>query len=218
MELSLPYTWSDMTLGQLAKLEEATTDIDRVSALTGMEPDALRQAPAHLLSRASEHVKHLSQAESTRFERIWEHDGVRYGLVPDWTTFSIGEWIDLEGCTQDFWPSATRAMAILYRPVEWEGGGAYSIAKYTGMEDHSVFEKMPADVFSGAMLFFWATATKRQPSSTPCLTDLLRQGPAAWVRNGGGIMSFTRWLVRTFYGLMTSLRRAVTKSSSTLST
>ena len=72
MELRLPYTWSDMTLGQLAQLEEATTDLDRVAALTGMEPDALRQAPAHLLSRASEHVKHLSQAESTHSDRDWE--------------------------------------------------------------------------------------------------------------------------------------------------
>jgi len=157
MELRLPANYSDLTLRHLQVLETTEDPIKRVQAVTGHSFAELRKMPQALVAEASAHIDSLLAREVSKHETILTLDGVEYGFIPDWEKFSAGEWIDMETYTKDFWKTAHKAMAILYRPITRKLGDKYSVAEYTAQEDATPFLDMPAPAVSGALPFFWST-------------------------------------------------------------
>ena len=119
------------------------------------------------------------------------------GLVPDWDEFSAGEWIDMETYTADFWKTPHKAMSILYRPVDRKWGDRYSIKPYTAKEDAEVFLDMPAPLVAGALLFFWSTEKKLLNALQSSLIQKTQE-VTSLLQSGGGTLSSTPWLVKTF--------------------
>jgi hypothetical protein len=157
MELRLPSSYEDLTLRHLQVLETSQDPINRVQVVTGKTFAELRKMPQALIVEADAHLTALCKAEINRHQPIIELDGVEYGFIPDWESFTAGEWIDMETYTGDFWKAAHKAMAVLYRPIDRKWGDKYTIKPYTAKEDASVFLDMPAPLVSGALLFFWTT-------------------------------------------------------------
>ena len=79
-----------------------------------------------------------------------------YGLHPKIYGKSTGEYIDLSGLAPDFWSTAHKAMAILYRPVVKTQGEKYEIEKYSvkHFENANLFLSMPMPVVEGLAAFF----------------------------------------------------------------
>lgn len=153
--MRIPDRWQDLTLGQLQHLMTTEDPMERVRLVAGLSQDQVRQIPFGEIQTASEHLENMP--ETSRHLPVLTLAGKTYGFIPDWDEFSTGEWIDLEYMQRDFWPNAHRIMALLYRPIELQFGDRYTIKKYTAREDSTPFKAMPADLFSGAMLFFWNT-------------------------------------------------------------
>ena len=198
MQLRLPSKFSDLKLRHLQALHTEDDPIRRIDAVTGLGVSKLREMPMPLITEADRHLKSLLFTDVSKHRKVIELKGVRYGFIPDWESFTAGEWIDMELYTQDFWKTAHKAMSILYRPIEREFGDTYEVKPYTAKEDADVFKEMSAPLVSGALLFFW-TSEKR-------LVSLMRQSLAEGVReveslqrNGDGTQLSTSWLVRTFY-------------------
>jgi len=202
MKIEIPEKWKDV---HLSEFREAmmTEDLNKqVAALSGLEQKQLRKAPAVLLTAAKKHVKFLLENEEPRYEPIIELAGKKYGIIPDWKAMTTGEWIDLENLLKDFWQNAPKIMSILYRPLTYQTGNRYDIESYTTKENIEAFEKMPADIVSGALLFFWSTAMNAQ-QNTVHSSQKEEHHPSS-PRNGAGTTSWYSWLMNRFYRLTKS--------------
>ena len=197
MKLRLPASFQDLTLRHLMTLETETDPVKRVQAVTGHSFAELRKMPHKLIVEANAHLDTLQANEVAQHKEIIELNGVEYGFVPDWDEFSAGEWIDMETYTADFWKTPHKAMSILYRPLDRKWGDRYSIKPYTAKEDADVFLDMPAPLVAGALLFFWSTEKKLLNALQSSLIQKTQE-VTSLLQSGGGIPSYTPWLVRTF--------------------
>ena len=197
MKLRLPAKYSDLTLKHLQVLETSTDPVARVQAVTGLTFAELRKMPHQLITEADNHIDHLLSREVSHFQKTLTLDGVEYGFIPDWATFSAGEWIDMEAATRDFWKTATKAMSILYRPIDRKWGEKYTISDYTAKEDPKPFEAMPAPSVAGALLFFWTTETERRKTLESSLINTATEAIRS-MTSGNGIRPSTLWLGRMF--------------------
>lgn len=154
-----PKNWGDLTLGQLQVAMSDASDVTKTAALLRISEAKARQLTPDEIEAILGAYNGLK--EEAVHKKTFRLHGKEYGFIPDWSEFSVGEWIDCERYQADFWPNAHRLMSILYRPIRIKGGDKYLIAKYTAKEDADVFKEMPADLFSGAMLFFWNIKAQR---------------------------------------------------------
>ena len=53
------------------------------------------------------------------------------GFVPKLDDITLGEYVDIESNISDWQKDAHKAMAVLYRPVNFKAKDKYGIAPYT---------------------------------------------------------------------------------------
>ena len=119
------------------------------------------------LSQFQEVLDHLAEVLSEKDNRVNSFklrgtDGVEveFGLIPNLDEMSYGEYKDLENYIFDY-KTAHRAMAVLYRPIQYKKGETYHIQRYKG-SDHlaEVMKDAPLDVYLGVQVFFYNLARK----------------------------------------------------------
>ena len=154
MTFKVPLKYADLTLGQLMTLQTEEDRFKRVASCADITIEELRTAPMSDVIKADEHLKRIADEETGRHLKVIELNGKQYGFIPNWQEFSLGEWIDIEEYSGDFWNNAHKIMSILYRPLLRRQGDAHTIEKYTSKEDSEVFRQLPADLFGGCILFF----------------------------------------------------------------
>ena len=155
MTFKVPLKYADLTLGQLMILQTEEDRFKRVASCADITIEELRTAPMSDVIKADEHLKRIADEETGRHLKVIELNGQQYGFIPNWQEFSLGEWIDIEEYSGDFWNNAHKIMSILYRPLLRRQGDAHTIEKYTSKEDSEVFKQLPADLFGGCILFFF---------------------------------------------------------------
>lgn len=187
MKLRLPHRWKDITLGQMQVLLSDANDMAKLSAMSGVPLEELRNFPLALVEEGIRHIHAIP--ETSTFHQIIELDGKRYGFINDWDAFTLGEWIDTEGYVADFWANAHKLMAVLYREMEWEVGGNYQVKPYTAKEPAKPFLAMSAEAVHGCLLFFWTTRNESLLALQSSLMGAAEQLHSA--RNGAGIPSST---------------------------
>jgi len=121
------------------------------------------------------------------------------GFIPSLERISLGEYIDIENGITD-WQTMHKAMAVLYRPVNFKSREKYTIAPYEPSDEVSeLMKEMPLDVAMSSMVFFYALGmellkaipTFIQKNLTEEQTYLLKQTLA---QSGVGINQFTHLL------------------------
>ena len=82
-------------------------------------------------------------------------EGVDMGFIPKLDDISLGEYIDIENNLSD-WQKIHKAMAVLYRPVNFKMKDKYTIAPYEAKEDiQDVMKEMPMNAVISSMVFFY---------------------------------------------------------------
>jgi len=208
IKLIVPDSLHEIQLGQyqayLASIEnlDAKKDIEQINRklieeFCGLKPEQVNLLP---LTSVESLLKVLSGAFSEEFELIrhFEIEGVKFGFIPKLDDMSLGEYIDLEG-TFGEWDKMHKAMAILYRVVNFEKGDKYTINSYeTNEELAEAMKMMPLSVVMSCMVFFYHLGTelaqatsnyilkvmKKENSTTSQLKEALEQ-------SGVGINQFT---------------------------
>ena len=160
MQFKIPLLYSDLTLGQLITINTEDDPFKRVSACANITIEQLRKQPKKVVSEADDHLKKIVEMETGKHHKIIDLDGEEYGFIPDWSEFTLGEWIDLEEYTKDFWGNALKIASILYRPIDRRQGKAYTIKPYTAKEETEVFSQLSAELFGGMLLFFSTSRRK----------------------------------------------------------
>ena len=164
IELSVPTALSDITLGQYQKylrILEENEGADDFLALKTIEifcNVSLKEVLSIPAKDAEKVLSIITKAfeEKPKLIRRFDLLGVDMGFEPQLETISLGAYIDVEDNISD-WQNMHKAMAALYRPVNFKSKDKYDIAPYTPSEEVSaLMREMPLDVAMSAMVFFYA--------------------------------------------------------------
>ena len=211
IELSVPTALSDITLGQYqryVKILEENEGADDFVALKTIEifcDISLKDVLSIPAKDAEKVLEIISKAfeEKPSLIRRFNLLGVDMGFEPSLESISLGAYIDVEDNISD-WQMMHKAMAALYRPVNFKSKDKYTIAPYEPSEEVSnLMKEMPLDVVMSAMVFFYdlgmellrAIPSYIQKNLTEEQTYLLKQTLA---RNGVGINQSMHLLEETF--------------------
>lgn len=177
--LTIPEGMHDLTIERYRQLqialERETSEINKVCAAVSV------------LCEVDEWVvKGMSKAQFTEVSRDLEWatkpredwplvptcfiGGKEYGIIPDLTDITVGEFADLDRLVQDgkTFDNLEAVMAILYRPVTERWNDFYDIEPYDPKpKDVEVMKGMRMNVALGAVVFFWRIAEVLASDSAP---------------------------------------------------
>lgn len=164
VKLIVPDSLAEVTLGQYQHYLEATKDMDEledahemnkklIEAFCGIEYDLVDYIPIKQVESLLETLRMAFERDydlTTRFDLL----DVDMGFIPKLDDMSLGEYIDCESYIGE-WQDMHKAMAVLYRPVNFKSKDKYTIAPYKPSEDiQELMKDMPLSVVMGSMVFF----------------------------------------------------------------
>ena len=120
---------------------------------------------------------------------------VQMGFIPKLDDMSLGEYVDTENFLGD-WQNMHRAMAVLYRPVNFRKKERYTIADYSPSDEISLLMKeMPLNVVMGCMVFFYRLGMELSKATLTYIRKTVKKDTtsdlkAALEKNGVGINQF----------------------------
>ena len=161
MEINIPTSLKDITMRQFIAFEKSDkTDDDYIIHLCDFANPKLLPSKEY-----TEIVALLKEvvASDVLFYKIFKHDGIQFGFIPNLEKITANEMIHIEEFikTPDTWH---KALAVLYRPVtkrkrNWFKRGADDLYDILPYQEENAFEKLMLDVsctyYLGAMVFFY---------------------------------------------------------------
>ena len=210
IELSVPDALSDITLGQYQKylkILDSNKDDENAAEFINLKTIEIfcnvdfKDVLKIPLGEAEKVLTIINKAfeEKPDIIRHFKLLNVDMGFIPNLERISLGEYIDVENNIVD-WQTMHKAMAVLYRPVNFRSKEKYTIAPYEPSDEVSeLMKEMPLDVAMSSMVFFYALGmellkaipTFIQKNLTEEQTYLLKQTLA---QSGVGINQFTHLL------------------------
>jgi hypothetical protein len=103
-------------------------------------------------------VADLQSKQDTVLKKVFEIDGVEYGMHPDLSEITLGEYADIESLIKEgIQKNMPEVMAILFRKIIDKNGEAYTIEAYDGSIAirSEVMKKMSAEQVQSCLVFFW---------------------------------------------------------------
>lgn len=143
-------------------------------------------------------------------QRHFELGGVKMGFIPKLEDMSLGEYVDVEATISD-WQEIHKAMAVLYRPVNFQSKDKYTIAPYSPSDEMREWMKeMPLSAVMGCMVFFYNLGIELSRASLGYLEKEIKTAKTSQLKetlekNGVGISQFMDSLKETSQNL-TKLR------------
>jgi len=165
MQIDLPSSYSQISLGQWHDFHNAQTDAARIMAITGLTLDVVRTIPMDQYTRIIEAFRDVASRPEAQFKPTIKIGATIYGFIPNLEKMSTGEYLDLVNWHEEkaggFKANMLKIMACLYRPVVQSLGGRHQIKPYHEMTSadtdnaRSDIREMPMSLVEGCMVFFW---------------------------------------------------------------
>tara|TARA_R100000426_G_scaffold17495_1_gene15706 strand:+ start:3662 stop:4408 length:747 start_codon:yes stop_codon:yes gene_type:complete len=124
---------------------------------------------------------------------------VEMGFIPKLDDMSLGEYVDVENFLGD-WHNMHKAMAVLYRPVNFKKKERYTIADYSPSDEISLLMKeMPLNIVMGSVVFFYRLGMELSKATLTYIrktlkTDTTLDLKEALQKHGVGINQYMLWL------------------------
>jgi len=167
LELEVPSSLSDIKLWQYQKYlsvldknkgeDEGTVNFLNMKLVEIFCDVSLKEVESIPLKEYEKVISIINEAfkEEPKLIRRFELEGVDMGFLPRLEDMSLGEYIDAENNIYD-WQNIHKAMAVLYRPVNFKLKDKYTIAPYSPTDElQSIMKNMPLDVVMSSMVFFY---------------------------------------------------------------
>ncbi len=171
IELQVPTTLSDIKLWQYQKymkiIEQNKTedaeDEEKINDFLNMKlveifcNVSLRDVSTIPLKYFNEILEILNKAfeEKPKLVQRFKLLDVDMGFISKLDDITLGEYVDIETNISD-WQKMHKAMAVLYRPVNFKAKDKYTIAPYKVNEEiQELMKEMPLDVAISSMVFFY---------------------------------------------------------------
>ena len=206
LNIQVPQTLNDVTLGQYQKFAKLNTEENNntnfllhkmVEIFCNIDlKDIARIKFTYVQAIINELNKMFD--EKTPLVSTFQLHGVEYGFIPKLDDITLGEYIDLDNTLSD-WQQMHKAMSVLYRPVTIKKNNRYQVEPYTGDENEDIFLHMPLDVVMGALLFFWNLSNELLQITLNYLSEEMKENLTTQQRqileqSGAGINQFTESL------------------------
>ena len=139
-------------------------------------------------------------------QRHFKLGGVDMGFIPKLDDMSLGEYVDVEATISD-WQNIHKAMAVLFRPVNFRSKDRYTIAPYEPNDKLKEWMKeMPLSVVMGVMVFFYNLGIELSKASLGYLEKEVKKAKTSQLKetldkNGVGINQFMDSLKETSQNL-----------------
>lgn len=131
---------------------------------------------------------------------------VDMGFIPKLDDMSLGEYVDVESSIGD-WQEIHKAMAVLFRPVNFSQKDKYTIAPYSPSEEvKELMKEMPLSVVMGSVVFFYNLGIELSRASLNFLEMEIKRAKTSHLKealeqNGVGISQFMDSLKETSQSL-----------------
>ena len=208
IELEVPTTLNDITLGQYQKYIKVVDENEGADEFLNKKlieifcNITLRDVEQIPMVEAEKVISVLGKAfeEQPELIRHFKLLDVEMGFIPKLDDISLGEYIDLENSISD-WQQMHKAMAVLFRPVNFKSKDKYTIAPYSPNEDiQNLIKEMPLDVVMGAMVFFYDLGKELSIATLNYMEKEMEKNPQTsplketLAQSGVGISQFTHLL------------------------
>jgi hypothetical protein len=178
MRVEIPKTLDDVTLRTYIAYMNAKTEVDRISAYTGIKKTVVEHWTVEAVNKTTELIER-SVGECTPIHvPTFRLEGQLFGFIPDMDLITMREHVDAEAWAGEIWKGTTvnwsympQLMAVLFRPVTAQLGQQYEIKKYSMEEAKRYVETMKGMRMSqvqGALVFFSTIARD-------CVTSTLEE-------------------------------------------
>lgn len=206
VKIQIPADYESITIGQFKELNECWDKsqdarwraVQGVRILCKVDTEVATHLTVGTLDKCYEKLSWLMEQRDADHELVprFHLRGREYGIIPDFTTLTLGEFIDLEThAKQGFFESLHRVMGVLYRPITDSLGDHYEIEAYRPHErKNQEMLLAPMSVALGAMLFFSSIASRLSVDS---VSYSEKEPKRRWARSGAGIKRFITWLKGT---------------------
>lgn len=185
IQLEVPASLSEIKLGQYQHYmrivdqngEDAIDFVNR-KLIEIFCDTSLEQVDSIPLVEVNKVVSILENAfkEKPNLIRHFKLLDVEMGFIPKLDDISLGEYIDLEANISD-WQKIHKAMAVLYRPVNFKQKDKYTISPYKPSDDISeMMKEMPMDAVMSAMVFFYDLGKELSIATLNYMEDLVKKG------------------------------------------
>jgi hypothetical protein len=228
IELSVPTTLNDMTLGQYQRYMKIVEDnkenadefinLKLIEIFCNVSLKDVMSIPAKDAERVLGIIGKAFE-EQPKLIRRFDLLGVDMGFEPQLESIALGAYIDVEDNISD-WQTMHKAMAALYRPVNFKQKDKYTVTPYEPSDEVSALMKdMPLDVAMSAMVFFYDLGMELLKAIPSYIQNNLTEEQIYQLKqtlavNGGGINPSTLSLEGMFSGL-TKLQNFHYSSAST---
>jgi hypothetical protein len=210
--LSVPTSLDDIQLWQYQEYLEVVDNDDvqyvnkkLIELFCGVSMDDVDSIPIVEVEKVLG-VLEKAFIEDRDLVKHFELGGVEFGFIPKLDSISLGEYIDLENTITD-WQTMHKAMAVLYRPVNFKKGDKYTIAPYSPNEEiEEIMKGMPLSAAKSAMVFFYRLGTQLSKATLRYTEAVLMKEENLELRthlekNGVGINQFMDSLRETYSNL-----------------
>ena len=157
-------SWSDVTLEKFAELTElskgskAKEAEETLATLSDMPRKLIKELSLRDVSIILGKMAELQGEQETILKKTIEIDGKEYGMHPDLSEITLGEYADIETLIKEgLEKNMPELMSVLFRPITEKNGSVYTIAAYDGNITIRAEEmkKMSAEQVQNTLVFFW---------------------------------------------------------------
>ena len=158
-------SWADVTLEKwiaLTELSEGSNTKEAeetIALLTDIPRQLVKELSLRDVSVILGKMGGLQSKQDTVLKKVIEIDGTEYGMHPDLSEITLGEYADIETMIKEgIEQNLPELMAILFRPIVARENDVYDIEAYDGNIKirAEVMKKMSAEQVQSALVFFYA--------------------------------------------------------------
>ena len=165
VKLTIPDRWSDITIQtyqkyleiQEGKGSEKNKVIKSLALLCNTSPFVVKKMAYKDLLEIMDIIKTMIDTEPKKeeFRKTFVFKKEKYGFVPNLSTISTGEYIDLETYCKNPIENLHIIMSILYRKITFERNERYAIESYNPDQfKEELFKDCPIDIALSSLGFF----------------------------------------------------------------
>tara|TARA_R110000765_G_scaffold42948_1_gene90334 strand:+ start:227 stop:895 length:669 start_codon:yes stop_codon:yes gene_type:complete len=204
-------SWSDVNLESWMQLVEKETESktkeaeETIAALSDIPKKLVKELALRDVATIMGRIAEMQGERDTTLKKVFEIDGVEYGMHPDLSEMTLGEYADIESFIKaGLEDNMPEIMAVLFRPVIERNGDAYVIEAYDGRITMraEIMKKMSAEQVQAALFFLSNLGTellKILPSFLLELTQEMKGETQTEIlqKSGDGSESSTASVIKT---------------------
>jgi hypothetical protein len=162
-------SWSEVSLEKWLKVIDVETGSktkqaeETISTLSDMPKKLVKELALRDVAIIMGKISELQSKQDTVLKKVFEIDGIEYGMHPDLSEITLGEYADIETLIKEgIQKNLPELMAILFRPIKERNGEVYTIDAYDGNIKIRAEEmkKMSAEQVQATLFFLFNFVTE----------------------------------------------------------